>query len=133
MLTRRVEITPYRTLDGSEIHELMHPDHQPVRRQSLALAVVAAGTATRPHRHREAEEIYHILAGRGRMTLGAEQFPVEEGDSVLIPPGTFHHIENVGAGPLRFLCSCSPAYRHEDTELLEISDFGHYTNAVALL
>ncbi len=133
MLTQCAQITSYHTLDGSEIRELMHPDHQPVLRQSLALAEVAPGRATRPHLHRIAEELYHVLAGHGRMTLGAQQFPVREGDTVLIPPGTPHHIENVGSESLRFLCCCSPAYRHEDTELLEISGFGLYTNAAALL
>ncbi len=113
------EVTPYPTLDGSEIRELMHPDHHPVRNQSLAEAVVAPGMRTRLHRHRVSEEIYHITAGRGLMTLGGEQFPVAPGDTVLIPPGTPHRIENDGSASLRILCCCSPAYRHDDTEPLE--------------
>ena len=127
------EIQPYPTLDGSEIRELMHPDQHGVRNQSLAMATVPPGTATLLHLHRLAEELYHVLEGQGRMTLGSEEFPIREGDTVLIRPGTPHRVENPGPGPLRLLCACSPAYRHEDTELLEISDARQSTNAAALL
>ena len=42
------------TKDGSEIRELMHPAVHGNRKQSLAEATVAAGTARRAlHRHRE--------------------------------------------------------------------------------
>jgi len=133
MHTRYAEIEPYRTLDGSEVRELMHPDHHGVRNQSLAEAIVPPGTATRLHRHHVSEEIYHIATGRGRMTLGDASFMLEAGGTVLIPPGTPHCIENTGAVPLRIYCCCSPAYRTEDTELLEISDARQATNAAALL
>lgn len=118
-LTRYREITPYPTLDGSEIRELMHPDHQAVQNQSLAEATVAPGRRTRLHRHVRTEELYHVSAGQGRMTLGEAGFAVGVGDTVLIPPGTAHCIENTGTTPLVILCACSPAYRHDDTELLD--------------
>jgi hypothetical protein len=44
-LSRRDDITPYVTRDGSEIRELLHPDRHAVRHQSLAEATVAPGTA----------------------------------------------------------------------------------------
>jgi mannose-6-phosphate isomerase-like protein (cupin superfamily) len=43
---------------------------------------------------------------------------VVAGDTVLIPPGTPHRIENTGTGELKILCACAPAYAHGDTELL---------------
>lgn len=52
------------------------------------------------------------------MTLGKETFAVRAGDTVCIAPGTAHCIENTGAGPLRILCACAPAYADADTELL---------------
>jgi len=117
--TRLLDIDPYRTQDGSEIRELMHPAHHACRNQSLAEAVVPAGARTRLHLHRETEELYHITAGEGVLTLGGEQMKVSPGDTALIPPGTPHCIEATGSGDLHILCCCSPAYRHEDTELLE--------------
>lgn len=117
--TRHADMAPYVTRDGSEIRELMHPDRQAVRRQSLAEALVPAGEGTRLHRHRLSEEIYHVTAGRGRMTLGGESFEIGPGDTVAIPPGMPHRVDSLGPGPLRILCACSPAYAHADTELLE--------------
>ncbi len=119
MKTSYSHIPAYDTKDGSEIRELMQPSVHGNRNQSLAEATVLPGTRTLLHRHRLTEEIYHVTAGRGRMTLGDETFDVVTGDSVLIPPGTPHCIEAVGTTPLRILCCCSPAYTHDDTELLE--------------
>lgn len=119
MKTRYDDIPAYLTKDGSEIRELLHPDHHGLRNQSLAEATVPAGTRTLLHRHHRTEEIYHVTSGQGRMVLSDECFDVGPGDSILIPPGTPHCIESVGSAPLKILCCCSPAYSHEDTELLE--------------
>lgn len=114
------KLTPYITKDGSEVRELMHPDHHPVRNQSLAEATVPPGTTTQLHKHLLSEEIYHITAGTGQMTLGDETFDVGHGDTLLIPPGTPHAIENSGEHDLVMLCSCSPPYSHADTEIIEV-------------
>ena len=119
MKTCLADIPAYLTRDGSEIRELMHPGQHGNRNQSLAEAVVPAGTRTLLHRHHASEELYHITAGEGLMTLGSETKKVSPGDTVLIPPGTPHCIEATGADALHILCCCSPAYRHEDTEILE--------------
>lgn len=123
MKTQYRDIEAFVTKDGSTIRELMHPqqhagDHG-VGRQSLAEARVPAGMRTTLHRHGETEELYHITAGSGLMTLGEERFPVQVGDTVCIPPGTAHCIENTGEQELKLLCCCAPAYAHQDTELLE--------------
>ncbi len=112
------EAEPYVTRDGSVIRELMHPSVHGNAAQSLAEARVVAGTTTRAHLHRHSEELYFILAGRGRMELGERCFEVGPGDTVCIPPGTRHCIGALGDEELRFLCCCAPAYRHEDTQLL---------------
>ena len=112
------DAAPFVTKDGSEIRELMHPARHASRAQSLAEATIAPGAKTALHRHRVTEEIYHITRGRGRMTLGAETFDVAPGDTVCIPPGTPHCIENTGREALVILCACTPAYSDADTDLL---------------
>ena len=119
LLQSYARVVPYRTQDGSEIRELMHPMVHGNAAQSLAEATVTPGHRTLLHRHHRTEELYHITSGEGRMTLGEETFLVREGDTVCIPPGTAHCIETLGAEPLRLLCCCAPAYSHADTELLE--------------
>jgi mannose-6-phosphate isomerase-like protein (cupin superfamily) len=118
LLSRYPESAPYVTCDGSRVRELMRPERHAVVRQSLAEAELGPGQASLLHRHRETEELYHVTAGEGEMTLGDTAFPVTAGDTVCIPPGTAHRIRNTGEAALRILCCCTPAYAHEDTELL---------------
>lgn len=116
--TRYSEVPPYITKDGSAIRELMHPSVHGTAGASLAEATIAAGKQTLLHRHRVSEELYHVSRGIGRITLGDQCFDVAVGDTVCIAPGTPHCITNTGNDPLVILCVCSPAYAHEDTELL---------------
>ncbi len=117
--SRYAAIEPYVTRDGSVIRELMHPGVHGNRAQSLAEATVPAGGSTLLHRHHATEEVYHFTAGSGRMRLDERWFHVQAGDTVCIPPGTAHALENTGDADLRLLCACTPAYSHEDTELLD--------------
>ena len=117
-LMHYANIKPYVTKDGSVIRELMHPQYDGSRNQSLAEATVAPGQRTQLHRHHATEELYFITSGEGRMTLGKEKLDVSVGDTICIPSGTPHCIENTGVQSLVILCCCAPAYSHEDTELL---------------
>lgn len=117
-ISRLDDVPDYVTKDGSIIRELLHPSNHGVVNQSLAEAVVEPGQTTALHLHRQTEEIYHLTQGLGTMTLGSETFSVRVGDSIVIRPGTPHCIANTGTEPLHILCACSPAYSHDDTELL---------------
>ena len=118
MKSRYADVDAYVTRDGSLIRELMHPSLHGNRKQSLAEARVPAGGKTRLHRHQQTEELYYIVLGKGTMTLGDNTFEVSQGDTIAIPPGTPHCLENNHADELVLLCCCSPAYSHDDTELL---------------
>jgi mannose-6-phosphate isomerase-like protein (cupin superfamily) len=107
------------TADGSTIREIAGVPSGNAVNQSLAEATVPPGGETIEHLHPASEEIYHFLAGAGRMRLGAEEGDVRAGDTVVIAPGTPHKLTNPGAEPLVLLCCCSPPYSHEDTVLLE--------------
>jgi mannose-6-phosphate isomerase-like protein (cupin superfamily) len=112
------KVEHYITKDRSEIRELMHPKVHGNANQSLAEAIVPVGGKTLLHKHMATEELYHITQGEGAMTLGSEVFAVHRGDTICIPPGIQHAIENTGTTSLILLCCCSPAYSHEDTQLL---------------
>jgi mannose-6-phosphate isomerase-like protein (cupin superfamily) len=112
-------VEPFKTLDGSEIREVAGPATGNAVNQSLAEATVPPGGETTEHFHRVTEEIYFFTHGRGRMRLGETVREVGPGDTVVIAPGLRHKLWTTGAEPLRLLCSCSPAYSHEDTVLTE--------------
>lgn len=104
---------PFTTKDGSTIRSILDRTNAPVRNQSLAEALVPAGTATQRHYHKLSEEFYFILEGTGRMEIDGEERHVGPGDAILIPAGARHTITAENA--LRFLCCCAPPYAHEDT------------------
>ena len=112
---------PFRTKDGSEIRELLSHRNSAVRNQSLAEARLPAGGATQEHYHPQAEEIYYITHGTGRIRIEGEEREVSAGDAIAIPPGRRHKLWNTGTGTLRLLCCCAPAYEHADTIITEES------------
>ncbi len=113
------QLEPFVTLDGSEIREWAGRVSAPAKNQSLAEAMIPVGGATTEHYHRTSEELYLVIAGQGRLVIDGEEQLIGEGDCALIPPGQRHKVFNVGDGPLRILCACSPAYSDEDTRLTE--------------
>ena len=52
------------------------------------------GGKTPPNRHRYAAEMFFILKGEGRATCDGKTIPIQEGDSLLVPPTGIHMIEN---------------------------------------
>ena len=105
---------PFVTEDGSTIRELLGLTTAPVRSQSLAEATLAPGQATHRQNHPESEEFYYVLDGAAEMEIDGECSSVGVGDAIVIPAGARHQI-TAGDAELRFLCCCSPPYRHEDT------------------
>lgn len=110
---------PFITADGSSIREVAGRPSGNSQQQSLAEATVPAGGETIEHYHRAAEEIYHLVAGAGRLRLGEEEADVRAGDTIVIPPGVRHKLWNPAGEPLVLLCCCAPPYSHDDTVLCE--------------
>lgn len=112
-IRNREEQEPFTTKDGSTITSLLDSANAPVKNQSLAEARLPTGRSTQRHYHKESEEFYYVISGRGRMEIDGEVETVGPGDAVLIPAGAWHEI--TAEEELVFLCCCAPPYRHEDT------------------
>lgn len=112
-INNRAMQKPFTTKDGSTIVSLLDLANAPVKNQSLAEACLPAGCSTQRHYHKESEEFYYVISGRGRMEIDGEAETVGKGDAVLIPAGAWHEI--TAEEELVFLCCCAPPYRHEDT------------------
>lgn len=70
----------------------------------LDLSILPPGTSIGLHTHdSDDEEIYVVISGRGRMTLGEESFTVMPGDVVINPPAGTHGLENTGNTELRLV------------------------------
>jgi mannose-6-phosphate isomerase-like protein (cupin superfamily) len=69
---------------------------------------VPPGAEQRAHSHEEAEQVYVIVRGRGRMEVAGDVEEVGEGDLVFIPPSTQHGIVNEGPETLVYVSAASP-------------------------
>jgi mannose-6-phosphate isomerase-like protein (cupin superfamily) len=110
------------TPHGSEIRPLIDRTTSSIERCSLAEEVLPVGASVGRHHHIETEEIYYILQGSGRMTVGTEVRAVEAGDAVFIPRRHTHTLENTGLSPMTILLVCGPAYSYEDHQAGDLAE-----------
>jgi len=78
---------------------------------SIARARLEPGVTTAWHWLDGVIERYRILAGRGRVEVGALPASiVGPGDVVVIPSGVRQRISNIGTEDLLFDCLCTPRF-----------------------
>jgi len=102
------------TAHGSEIRPLIDRTTSAITQCSLAEETLPPGCAVTPHRHRQIEEIYYIVSGRGLMTVGDETREVGAGDAIYIPRGHRHTLENTGDDSIKLILVCGPAFFYGD-------------------
>jgi quercetin dioxygenase-like cupin family protein len=69
------------------------------------------GQAQQGHTHAVGDKLYYVLAGAGRIRVGAEERAVGPGDLVCAPAGSEHGVENPGPGRLTLLVTMAPKPR----------------------
>ena len=77
-------------------------------RFTFVVEIFAAGGATPPNTHRAAQEAFFVLRGEGRARAGDAWMPICAGDTLMLPPGTEHVVENTGPGRLYCLTLMVP-------------------------
>jgi oxalate decarboxylase/phosphoglucose isomerase-like protein (cupin superfamily) len=83
--------------------------------------IVNPGQGHARHLHEQADELIYVISGTGTQTVGDEEFPVTEGDTVYIPMGTLHSTLNTGWRTLRLLVTYTPG--GEEQALTALPDF----------
>ena len=56
------------------------------------------------HWHSDTEECIYVLSGRGTTQADSGEYPLEAGDTMLMPAGEKHVTRNTGSQPLILLC-----------------------------
>jgi mannose-6-phosphate isomerase-like protein (cupin superfamily) len=85
----------------------------------LHLNTITAGTPPGPyHLHRNVENVYYVLSGRGCIRIDSVDHFVEPGQAVFIPKGVPHSAHNPGTEPLRLLEIYAPV----DVDFEEVDD-----------
>ena len=83
----------------------------PVADKAPFLSVVEifeVGGKTPLHKHDQAHEMFYVLAGRGRAHYAGEVHELEKGDTLVLPPGVEHVVENAGSERLYCLTVMVP-------------------------
>ncbi len=78
------------------------------RNLSVTWLEVPAGVEQTLRSHEEAEQVYVVVDGAGRMSVAGDTQEVAVGDLILVPPATDHAISNGGDGELALLSVQSP-------------------------
>ena len=56
------------------------------------------------HKHKQNEEVYIVLKGKGIITVGENKINVKEGSAVRVAAGVARTIENTGDSEFNFIC-----------------------------
>ena len=74
----------------------------------FAVEIFDVGGKTPPNTHPRAQEMFYVLEGEGVAHCGGKSVALRRGDSLLLPAGTEHQIENTGSGRLYCLTFMTP-------------------------
>ena len=78
------------------VRHYLKPEEITARTRLCAELVLPPGASIGVHDHVEEDEIYIIQKGKGMMTDGGKEVPVETGDVILTGKGASHSIRNIG-------------------------------------
>lgn len=84
------------------------------------IEIFETGGKTPPNVHRQAHEMFYVLSGRGRAYCDGKTYDVEQGDTLVLPPGMEHVVEN--AGPERLYCLTVMVPNEGFAELIRAGD-----------
>ncbi|MBW3001279.1 cupin domain-containing protein [Candidatus Woesearchaeota archaeon] len=85
--------------------------------QALSLAYVNLKDQAKKHKHSVMEEVYFIVKGEGSLSIGEDNYRIEQGDTISIPQDTFHFLEAEQGSELEVLVVTHPKYSIEDVIL----------------
>lgn len=84
-----------------------------VRGHNISFHVAVVKEEIKPHYHKERDEVYYIIKGKGIMRVNEEKKDVKEGDVILIPKGSVHSLKNVEKEPLILVFASAPPFAPE--------------------
>jgi quercetin dioxygenase-like cupin family protein len=83
---------------------------------TLGRTIILPGRNNPRHRHNTCEEVLYVARGRVRHSVGEETFVLEQGDTLTIPAGVFHHAENIGHDSAEVIVAYSTGQRDFELE-----------------
>jgi mannose-1-phosphate guanylyltransferase/mannose-6-phosphate isomerase len=126
LVERLKHVAPAVTVDHLKVHRpwgnyqsLDHGDRYQVKR-----IVVKAGERLSLQFHKHRAEHWVVVRGNAKVTIGNEVRTLQENESIYIPLGTSHRLENPGKIPLELIEVQTGSYLGED-DIVRIEDDYH--------
>jgi mannose-6-phosphate isomerase-like protein (cupin superfamily) len=126
VLVRRLNEAAVEEWHRLRSHILMDAGELGSRNMSVTWLEVPASVEQKLHSHEEAELVYVVVRGSGRMSVAGDTQEISVGDLVLVPPATDHAIENPGSDTLACVSVQSPPVAVAELygrQLAEVSGF----------
>ncbi len=82
--------------------------------KDLGISVATISGKSVPHKHQKMEEIYLVIKGRGKITIGKESAKIKEGDLIPIPKNKFHFIETKPKESIELVVATHPKFDPAD-------------------
>jgi mannose-6-phosphate isomerase-like protein (cupin superfamily) len=108
VLVRRLGEAAVEEWHRLRLHILMDAGELGSRNMSVTWLEVPTGVEQTLRSHEDAEQVYVVVAGTGRMSVAGDTQAVAVGDLILVPPATDHAISNDGERELACLSVQSP-------------------------
>ncbi len=83
-----------------------------VEGENLSMHIAMVSNKLKPHYHKERDEIYFIIRGKGIIKINEEEIEVKEGDAILIPKGSIHSIRPINKD-IEFIFISAPPFNPE--------------------
>ena len=82
-------------------------------KSQIVLMTIPPGTDIGLETYAHVEQVLYVAGGRGKVLVGRTEWPLAEGDLVVVTPGSPHDVINTGVEPLRIVTVDTPP-RHMD-------------------
>jgi len=124
MLVRRLSEAPVEPVHRLSLRILMDAGELGSRKMSATVVDVPAGVEQTLRSHEDAESLYIVLTGSGRLTVAGDTQNLGEGDLVLVPPATDHTVGNDGTEAFSCISVQSPPVSVEELYHRELDTVG---------
>jgi quercetin dioxygenase-like cupin family protein len=111
------EAVPEETFEWGTLRWLCNAALCPGAAQTLGICHILPGRRNPVHYHPNCEEVLHLLVGGGRHSYDGQWVDLQEGDTIRIPAGVRHNLENTG--PQSIVCLIAFSSGQRETVFLE--------------
>jgi mannose-6-phosphate isomerase-like protein (cupin superfamily) len=71
--------------------------------ETVTTALLPLGKAFTPHYHTDRQEVFIMTRGNAKIAVDEEEATLGEGDTVVVPVGSLHRMENIGTEDVEFI------------------------------